>query len=76
LRALVNLCTHAAGSTLYIAMYHTLLQLTNADIPFAAVDCALQLMPETLYLTCNIIDRYLSTRNVTRKRLQLVSKWQ
>eukprot|EP00882_Tetradesmus_deserticola_P012239 GHRQ01012967.1.p1 GENE.GHRQ01012967.1~~GHRQ01012967.1.p1 ORF type:complete len:105 (-),score=24.48 GHRQ01012967.1:1789-2103(-) len=30
-------------------------------------------MPETLYLTCNIIDRYLSIRNVTRKRLQLVS---
>jgi hypothetical protein len=33
----------------------------------------LQLMPETLYLTCNIIDRYLAQRNVTRKRLQLVS---
>ena len=31
-----------------------------------------QLMPETLYLTCNIIDRYLSIRNVSRKRLQLV----
>lgn len=30
-------------------------------------------MPETLYLTCNIIDRYLSIRNVSRKRLQLVS---
>jgi hypothetical protein len=29
-------------------------------------------MPETLYLTCNLIDRYLSKRNVTRKRLQLV----
>lgn len=29
-------------------------------------------MPETLYLTCNIIDRYLAIRNVTRKRLQLV----
>lgn len=33
----------------------------------------MQLMPETLYLTCNIIDRYLSIRNVSRKRLQLVS---
>lgn len=33
----------------------------------------LQLMPETLYLTCNIIDRYLEKRNITRKRLQLVS---
>lgn len=31
-----------------------------------------KLMPETLYLTCNLIDRYLSIRNVTRKRLQLV----
>eukprot|EP00878_Enallax_costatus_P015094 GHUV01015806.1.p1 GENE.GHUV01015806.1~~GHUV01015806.1.p1 ORF type:complete len:392 (+),score=129.28 GHUV01015806.1:242-1417(+) len=31
-----------------------------------------KLMPETLYLTCNIIDRYLSIRNVSRKRLQLV----
>eukprot|EP00879_Flechtneria_rotunda_P019319 GHRR01020291.1.p1 GENE.GHRR01020291.1~~GHRR01020291.1.p1 ORF type:complete len:401 (+),score=105.56 GHRR01020291.1:116-1318(+) len=31
-----------------------------------------KLMPETLYLTCNIIDRYLSARNVSRKRLQLV----
>jgi hypothetical protein len=31
-----------------------------------------QLMPETLYLTCNLIDRFLSIRNVTRKRLQLV----
>eukprot|EP00775_Hariotina_reticulata_P011342 gene11342-11491_t len=31
-----------------------------------------KLMPETLYLTCNIIDRYLEKRNVTRKRLQLV----
>ena len=30
------------------------------------------MMPETLYLTCNIIDRYLSIRNVSRKRLQLV----
>jgi hypothetical protein len=31
-------------------------------------------MPETLYLTCNLIDRYLAIRNVTRKRLQLV-RW-
>jgi hypothetical protein len=31
-------------------------------------------MPETLYLTCNIIDRYLAKRNVTRKRLQLVRR--
>jgi len=31
-----------------------------------------QLMPETLYLSANIIDRYLAKRNVTRKRLQLV----
>lgn len=31
-----------------------------------------ELMPETLYLTVNVIDRYLSIENVTRKRLQLV----
>jgi hypothetical protein len=31
-----------------------------------------KLMPETLYLTVNLIDRYLAKRNVTRKRLQLV----
>jgi hypothetical protein len=31
-----------------------------------------KLMPETLYLTCHLIDRYLAKRNVTRKRLQLV----
>eukprot|EP00741_Cyanophora_paradoxa_P004154 tig00000769_g4035.t1 len=31
-----------------------------------------KLVPETLYLTCNIIDRYLSQKSVTRQRLQLV----
>lgn len=31
-----------------------------------------ELMPETLYLTVNIIDRYLSIEAVTRKNLQLV----
>ncbi|KAL8120983.1 hypothetical protein AgCh_017954 [Apium graveolens] len=31
------------------------------------------LMPETLYLTINIIDRYLATKTVTRKELQLLS---
>lgn len=31
-----------------------------------------KLMPETLYLTINIIDRYLSMRAVPRKELQLV----
>ena len=30
------------------------------------------LMPETLYLTLNIIDRYLSTEIVTKRKLQLV----
>ena len=30
------------------------------------------LMPETLYLTLNIIDRYLSTKTVTGRKLQLV----
>ena len=29
-------------------------------------------MPETLFLTTNIIDRYLAIQSVERKRLQLV----
>ena len=31
-----------------------------------------QLMPETLYLTVNLIDRFLEAKQVTRKHLQLV----
>lgn len=31
-----------------------------------------KLMPETLFLTCNLIDRYLEAKQVTRKNLQLV----
>ena len=31
-----------------------------------------KLVPETLYLTVNIIDRYLSLTSVTRPKLQLV----
>ena len=31
-----------------------------------------KLMPETLHLTANLIDRFLASRNVSRKRLQLV----
>lgn len=31
-----------------------------------------KLMPETLYLTTNLIDRYLSVNSVSRKNLQLV----
>jgi hypothetical protein len=34
---------------------------------------SLQLMPESLFLTINLIDRYLAVRQVTRKNLQLVS---
>lgn len=30
-------------------------------------------MPESLFLTVNLIDRYLAARQVTRKNLQLVS---
>lgn len=32
----------------------------------------MQLLPETLYLTCSIIDRFLEKKGVLRKRLQLV----
>lgn len=31
-------------------------------------------MPESLFLTINLIDRYLAARQVTRKNLQLVSE--
>ncbi|GLJ21372.1 hypothetical protein SUGI_0393270 [Cryptomeria japonica] len=31
-----------------------------------------ELMPETLYLTVNVVDRYLSIERVTRRKLQLV----
>lgn len=31
-----------------------------------------ELMPETLYLTINVLDRYLSMETVLRKELQLV----
>ena len=31
-----------------------------------------QLMPETLFLTTNLIDRFLELKPVTRKNLQLV----
>lgn len=31
-----------------------------------------ELMPETLYLTLNIVDRFLSMKAVSRKELQLV----
>lgn len=32
----------------------------------------LQLMPETLFLTVNLIDRFLAEKQVNRKNLQLV----
>ena len=31
-----------------------------------------KLLPETLYLTVNLIDRYLALESVSRKRLQLI----
>ncbi len=36
------------------------------------IDLSLQLMPETLFLTVNLIDRFLTEKQVTRKNLQLV----
>ncbi len=32
----------------------------------------LQLMPETLFLTANLIDRFLEKKRVSRRNLQLV----
>lgn len=40
-------------------------------VPFCCTAGA-QLMPETLFLTVNIIDRFLELKQVTRKNLQLV----
>ena len=34
--------------------------------------CGTQLLPETLYLTTNLIDRFLELKGVSRKNLQLV----
>ena len=33
-----------------------------------------KLMPETLFLTTNLIDRFLEAKQVTRKHLQLVRR--
>lgn len=72
--------TASTQDTLSLVLVH--LAVSNmprscAPLTLSCVSAApavfLQLMPETLYLTCNIIDRYLAIRNVTRKRLQLVS---
>lgn len=40
--------------------------------PVSQIYCPAQLMPETLYLTVNLIDRFLEAKQVTRKHLQLV----
>lgn len=39
----------------------------------AKLRLTMQLMPETLFLTTNLIDRFLAKQPVTRKNLQLVS---
>jgi G2/mitotic-specific cyclin-B, other len=36
------------------------------------VNVKFRLVPETLFMTVNLIDRYLSQRTVTRHKLQLV----
>jgi cyclin B len=36
------------------------------------VHAKFKLLPETLFLTVNLIDRYLSVKQITRARLQLV----
>lgn len=40
--------------------------------PITPLSCYTQLMPESLYLTVNLIDRFLEAKPVTRKNLQLV----
>ncbi len=49
---------------------HHLASITDQGIQPAL--CDLQLMPETLFLTVNLIDRFLNEKQVTRKNLQLV----
>lgn len=39
---------------------------------FSQVHLKFKLMPETLFLTTNVMDRYLNTQVVERKNLQLV----
>lgn len=36
------------------------------------VHAKFKLLPETIYLTVNMIDRYLSKKNVSRSKLQLL----
>ena len=48
---------------------------SSPSVNLQAVDenCFLmQLLPETLYLTANIIDRFLEKKLIIRKKLQLV----
>jgi hypothetical protein len=57
------------------ALTHLKACLTHAAViaPCLHLRMPLQLMPESLFLTINLIDRYLAVRQVTRKNLQLVS---
>ena len=41
-------------------------------VSMCQVHLKFKLMPETLFLTTNVMDRYLGTQNVERKNLQLV----
>ncbi len=50
-----------------------LFQRQPMQLPSMCVLLLLQLMPESLFLTINLIDRYLDVRQVARKNLQLVS---
>ena len=46
--------------------------LIQGLVPMCQVHLKFKLMPETLFLTTNVMDRYLGTQNVERKNLQLV----
>ena len=51
-------------------------ELLRAHLPWRLTASVwTQLLPETLYLTCSIIDRFLEKKGVLRKRLQLVHTW-
>ena len=46
----------------------------NSELSLLCIVPTLQLMPETLYLTTNLIDRFLELKGVSRKNLQLVRR--
>jgi cyclin A len=60
--AALNKLTISLAATLYIVLKYFLAQVAEEY----------RLVPDTLYLTVNYIDRYLSGNEINRQRLQLL----